>query len=102
VAQRSDLPDRFGLVPPVSGVVSVMLSVWCILLVLGAFPGLMLTGMALEGGKTFSAYYSVAVVWIYPVLVGVAYYCRRSLPALVWLPVIPITLILLSLITNWP
>ncbi|HTA46039.1 MAG TPA: hypothetical protein VK789_26525 [Bryobacteraceae bacterium] len=34
--------------------------------------------MPFEGGKTFSAYYSVAVVWIYPVLVGVAYYGRRS------------------------
>ena len=82
--------------------VKFMLTIWCVLLVLGAFPGLMLTGMAFEGGNTFGAWYSVIVVWLYPALVGVGYLFRRRKPMLVWLPSIPVTLLLLSLATNWP
>jgi hypothetical protein len=87
---------------PLSDTVTTMLTIWCILLVLGALPGLMLTGMAFEGGDTFGAYYSVTTVWLYPPLVAVAYLCRRRSPRMVWLPLIPVTLILLSLATNWP
>jgi hypothetical protein len=88
--------------PPLSGAVKLMLTIWCVLLVLGALPGLMLTGMAFEGGDTFDAYYSVIVVWLYPSLVGVSYLFRRRKPMLVWLPLIPVALILLSMATNWP
>ena len=59
---------------PLSGTVTILLTIWCILLALGAFPALVLTGMAFEGGKTFGAYYSVTIVWLYPALVGVAYF----------------------------
>lgn len=87
---------------PLDGTVSALLTGWCILLVLGAFPALMLTGMAFEGGKTFGAYYSVTIVWIYPPLVAIAYFYRRRKPAMAWLPAIPVTLMLLSFFTNWP
>ena len=87
---------------PLSGTVTVLLTIWCILLVLGALPGLMLTGMAFEGGDTFGAYYSVTIVWLYPPMVGVAFFCRRRSPKMVWLPLLPVALMLLSLLTNWP
>ncbi len=87
---------------PLSGTITILLTTWCILLVLGALPGLMLTGMAFEGGDTFCAYYSVTTVWLYPLLVGIAYLCRRRSPKMVWLPLLPVTLILVSLATNWP
>jgi hypothetical protein len=86
--------------PPVNDTVKSLLTIWCILLVLGALPALMLTGMAFEGGYTFGAIYSVTLVWLYPILVGVAYASRRSKPALAWLPLIPVALILLSMATN--
>lgn len=95
-----DPPEKWPA--PLDDKVSVLLTGWCILLVLGAFPALMLTGMAFEGGKTFGAYYSVTIVWMYPPLVAVAYFFRRTKPALAWLPAIPVTLVLISFVTNWP
>ena len=44
---------------PLSGTVTLMLAVWCILLVLGALPALMLTGMSSEVGDTFDRYYTI-------------------------------------------
>jgi hypothetical protein len=87
---------------PLSDTVTVLLTIWSILLALGALPALMLTGMAFEGGDTFGAYYSVTIVWLYPPLVGVAYFCRRRSPGMVWLPLLSVALVLLSLATNWP
>lgn len=87
---------------PLDDTVSVLLPLWCTLLVIGAFPAPMLTGMAFEGGNTFGAYYSVTIVWIYPPLLAIAYFYRRKKPALAWLPAIPVALMLLSLFTNWP
>ena len=69
-----------------------MLVVWCVLLVLGALPALMLTGMAFEGGHTLDAYLSLATVWSYPPLVAVAFFYRRKKPAFVWVPSITILL----------
>jgi len=88
--------------PPLDRPVKLLLTFWCVLLVVGALPGLMLTGMAFEGGNTFAAYYSVIIVWLYPALVAVAFLFRRKKPELVWLPLIPLTLMLLSVETNWP
>jgi hypothetical protein len=97
---------RFGegqeSLAPLRGTVTFALALWCILLVLGAGPALMLTGMAFEGGDTFGAYYSIVIVWLYPPLVVAAYLFRRRKPSLVWLPLMPVTLILLSIMTNWP
>lgn len=87
---------------PLSRTTVFLLTAWCVLLVLGAVPGLMLTGMAFEGGYTFAAYYSVVIVWLYPPLVIVAFIFRRRSPRMVWLPLLPVTLNLLSLATNWP
>ena len=90
------------LFAPLSDTVTVLLTIWCILLVLGALPALMLTGMAFEGGDTFGAYYSIVIVWSYPPLVVAAYFFRRRKPSLVWLPLMPVTLMLFSVVTNWP
>ncbi len=87
---------------PLDGTVKSLLTIWCILLVLGAPLGLLTSGMAFEGGYTFGAIYSVTIVWLYATLVGVAYAYRRSKPALAWLPLIPVALILLSMATSWP
>lgn len=79
-----------------------MLGLWTVLFFVGALPAVLVTGMAFEGGSTFGAVYSLAVMWLYPILLGVAYAYRRSKPALVWLPLIPIALMLLSMATSWP
>ena len=78
--------------PPLPRVVLVMLIIWCILLVLGALPGLMLTGMAFEGGDTLDAYLSVIAVWSYPPLVAIAFIFRRRKPRLVYLPLLTVAL----------
>jgi hypothetical protein len=72
--------------PPQSTAVAIMLTIWCVLLVLGSLPALMLTGMAFEGGHTLDAYLTLVAVWIYPPLVGLAFFFRRSRPVLVCLP----------------
>lgn len=82
--------------PPLSGTVTIMLTIWSVLLVVGAFPAIMLTGMAFEGGDTPSAYFMVTTVWLNPPLVGVACFYRRRSPRLVWLPLLPLALMLLS------
>jgi hypothetical protein len=98
--------DKPFIGPPplalLSGTVTILLTIWCILLVLGTLPALMLTGMAFEGGETFGAYYSVTIVWLYPALVVVAYSYRRRSPRMVWLSLFPVTLIVLSWATSWP
>jgi hypothetical protein len=71
---------------PLSTVVRVMLTIWCIILVAGSLSGLMLTGMAFEGGHTLDAYLALIAVWSYPVLVGLAFFYRRRRPLFVWLP----------------
>lgn len=93
-----------GPVPPapLSGTVRILLTIWCILLALGTLPALMLTGMAFDGGYSFGAYYSVVIVWLYPPLVLVAFIFRRRNPKMVWLPLLPVTLNLLSMATNSP
>jgi hypothetical protein len=74
----------------------VMLTIWCILLVLGAFPALMGTGMAFEGGYTLDAYLGLVAIWSYPPLVALAYFFRRRRPALVWLPLLTVALIIVE------
>ncbi|MGA2589628.1 MAG: hypothetical protein ABSH32_06915 [Bryobacteraceae bacterium] len=44
--------------------------------------------MAFEGGYTLGAYVSVVTFWMYPALLGVAYFFRRRKPELIWLPVL--------------
>ena len=78
--------------PPLSRMVVVMLTIWCILLVLGAIPGLMLAGMAFEGGDTLDAYLSVIAVWSYPPLLAIAFIFRRRKPRLVYLPLLTVAL----------
>jgi hypothetical protein len=46
------------------------------------------TGMAFDGGRTFDAYRFVILAWMYPVLVGVAFFFRRRKPALIGLPLL--------------
>ena len=95
--------DKLFIGPaPLNSTVRILLTVWCVLLALGALPALMLTGMAGEGGYTFGAYYSVVIVWLYPPLVLVAFIFRRRNPKIVWLPLLPVMLILLSMATGWP
>jgi hypothetical protein len=74
----------------------VMLAIWCILLVLGALPALMVTGMAFEGGHTLDAYLSLVAVWSYPPLVAVAYFYRRRKPLLVCLPLLTVVLFIVE------
>jgi hypothetical protein len=78
--------------PPLPTTVRVMLAIWCILMVLGVLPALMLTGMAFEGGHTLDAYLSLIAVWSYPPLVVIAFFFRRRKPALIWLPLITVAL----------
>jgi hypothetical protein len=82
--------------PPLSRMVIVMLTIWCILLVLGALPGLMLTGMAFEGGHTLDAYLSLIAVWSYPPLLAIAFFYRRRKPGLVYLPLLTVALFILE------
>jgi hypothetical protein len=82
--------------PPLTTTVSVMLVVWLILLVLGALPALMGTGMAFEGGHTLDAYLALFSIWSYPPLVGLAYFFRRRKPALIWLPLLTILLFIVD------
>ncbi len=86
---------------PLDGTVKSLLTLWCVLLFLDV-PVLLMGGMAFEGGITAGAIYSLTLAWLYPILVGVAYAYRRNKPALVWIPVTPIVLMLLSMATNWP
>ena len=80
-----------------------MLTVWFVILVPWLpFFTLMGTGMAFEGGYTFAAYFFVAIVWVYPALVAVAYFFRRTKPHLVWLPLLPLIPAFASFFTNWP
>lgn len=72
--------------------VTVALSVWIILLVLGAPLALMGTGMAFEGGHTLDAYLGLLAAWSYPPLVAVAYFYRRRRPWLVCLPLLTVLL----------
>jgi hypothetical protein len=72
--------------------VTVVLTIWLVLLGLAALPGLMLTGMAFEGGHTLDAYLSLAAVWSYPLLVAIAYFYRRRRPLCVWLPLTTVLL----------
>ena len=93
--------DSSGDEQPLDGTVKSLLTLWCVLLFLDV-PVLLMSGMAFEGGVTLSAIYSLTVVSLYPIMVGLAYAYRRSKPALVWLPAIPIVLMVLSMATNWP
>ena len=79
---------------PLTATVTTLLIVWSILFVVGTFPALMLTGMAFEGGHTLDAYVSLVAVWSYPPLVGIAFYFRRRKPALVWLPLMTMLLLI--------
>jgi len=82
--------------PELTTTAEFMLVVWCILLVLGAFPALLMTGMAFEGGHTLDAYLSLVAVWSYPPLVAAAFFCRRKKPAFVWLPLLTILLFVIQ------
>ena len=75
--------------------VAVWLIIWCLLLVpWGLFAAL--SGMAFDGGYTFSAYLFAWSVWTYPVSLTIAFIFRRKYPALVFLPTIHIVGALLS------
>jgi hypothetical protein len=74
--------------PPLATTVKVMLTIWCIILVPWLPFCIMGTGMAFEGGYTLGAYVSVVTFWMYPALLGVAYFFRRRKPELIWLPVL--------------
>jgi len=87
--------------PELPGVVVGVLTIWCILLVLGAPWALMGTGMAFEGGPTFSFYLFISTVWSYPVLLGVSFLFRRRKPILIWLPAIPVLVSVASILFNW-
>lgn len=85
--------------PPLSTTVTVMLAIYFVILVPWIpFFTLMGTGMAFEGGNTFDAYQSVIIFLAFPVLVSISYLFRRRKPALVWLPMIPLTLALLEML----
>ena len=76
--------------------VKVMLAVWFVLLPLWLLFALMGTGMAFEGGKTNDAYYFIFTIWTYPFLLGIAFFCRRRFPNLVWLPLLTVLLLVLD------
>ena len=82
--------------PELSTTVTFMLTVWVILLVLGAPIALMGTGMAFEGGPTVDAYMFLIAAWSYPPLVAAAFFCRRRNPALVWLPLFTLLLLVIE------
>ena len=72
--------------PPLDKTVKVMLIVWCALLPLWAMFAAV-SGMAFDSGPTLSAY--VAFFWLvfaYPILLGIAFFCRRKKRWIVWLP----------------
>jgi hypothetical protein len=56
------------------------------------------SGMAFDAGDTIDAYSFVAVAWIYPVLVAVAFFFRRRKPQLIWLPVLPFFIVFTSIL----
>jgi hypothetical protein len=87
--------------PPLTTTVRIMLTIWFVILV-PWFPffTLMGTGMAFEGGYTFSASFFVFIAWTYPASVGVAYFFRSRRPKLIWLPFLPLIPALASLLSN--
>jgi hypothetical protein len=89
--------------PPLSTTVKVMLAVWFLILIpwLVCFS-LVGSGMALEAGHPFDADFFVVLAWVYPPLVAVAWFLRRRMPKMVWLPMVPIIPMILSALTNWP
>ncbi|MGH9490279.1 MAG: hypothetical protein ACRD17_07175 [Terriglobales bacterium] len=72
---------------PLQPYVAVWLIIWCVLLIPWALFAA-LSGMAFDGGDTFSAYFFVWSVWTYPVSLLIAFLFRRKCPALVFLPMI--------------
>ena len=86
--------------PEIKGTVVFVLVLWCILLVLGALPALMGTGMAFEGGHTLDAYLFLIATWSYPPLVAIAFFYRRRKPVLVWLPVLTVFLFIAELLLS--
>lgn len=84
-------PQATPLQPYVTG----WLIIWCLLLVpWGVFAAL--SGMAFDGGYTFSAYLFVWSVETYPLSLVIAFIFRRKCPALVFLPFIHLIGVLLS------
>jgi hypothetical protein len=88
--------DVFQGPPPLATKVKVMLTVYClILLVWIPLFTVMGSGMVFESSRhIFRAYGFVASAWAYPVLVGVSFFYRRRKPRLVWLPVVAMISIL--------
>ena len=82
--------------PPLATTVKILLTVWFVILPPWLLFALIGTGMMSEGGKTFTfdRYAFIVVVWMYPVLVGVAYFFRRRKPGLVWLPMLAVIMML--------
>ena len=85
---------------PLDKTVRIILIVWCLLLPLWAIVA-SISGMAFDSGSTISAY--VVFIWFvfaYPILLGLAFLCRRRKPWLVWLPslafVVPVADILVE------
>jgi hypothetical protein len=63
-----------------------MLIVWCLLLPLWAIFA-SISGMAFDNGPSVGAY--IVFFWFvfaYPILLAVAFFCRRRKAWLVWLP----------------
>jgi hypothetical protein len=56
--------------------------------------------MAFEGGYTTGAYAFVAIVWLYPLLVLIAFIFRRRKPSMVWLPGLPLAVVILGLLAD--
>jgi hypothetical protein len=80
--------------PPLNARVRVLLTIWFLILIpwLPLFT-LMGSGMAFDGGPTAGAYEFVVIAWMYPALVAVAFHSRRRRPNLVWLPLIPLSVV---------
>ena len=76
--------------------VYVVLTIWCVLLAPWLLVALMGTGMALEGGETFEAWYFIVSMWSFPLFVAVAFLFRRRRPLVVLLPLASFGLLLLE------
>jgi len=85
-----------------NSVVTVLLTIWTILLVIGGRFALMGIGMAGEGpGYNSSAYLFIVTVLSYPAFLALAFLLRRKAPWLCLLPAVPVIVMVLAVHFNW-
>ena len=78
--------------------VRVIFVIWFLILIPWLpFMTLMGSGMAFDGGNTAGEWAFAGTAWAYPCLVAVAWFFRKRKPVLVWLPILPLLVLIISI-----